>query len=111
MLANIRHTPFVWGAAQEISASGSTLATIIGSGAWTSGGYKCYLDLQAEEAANISALLLEKANSDSDESDNEGSPLLASIRNKLPKAPLAICRNRAAAKPKRRPPTPNQIRG
>ena len=75
------------GATQEISASGSTIATIIGSGTWTSGGYKCYLDLQADEAANISALLLENADSDSGGSDRERPSCLQSIRNKLPKVP------------------------
>ena len=86
------------GATQEILASGSTFATILGSGTWTSGGFRNYLDLQCDEAANISALLLETANSDSEDEDNSGPSRLATIRSKLPKAPLAICR----------PPAPTQ---
>ena len=73
------------GATQEISASGSTLATIIKSGAWAAGGYRGYLDIQADEAVNISALLLETANSDSEDDDPGRHPLMQTIRGKLPK--------------------------
>ena len=96
------------GETHEISASGSTLATIIGSGTWTSGGYKSYLDLQADEAANISALLLENADSDSADSDKERPSRLQSIRNKLPKVPLAISKGRTHAPPKRPMETPDR---
>ena len=81
---------FRQGVTQEISASGSTLATVIKSGTWTSGGFRCYLDLQADEVANISALLLGQSNSDSGDDDIDRPPLLKSIRNKLPKHPILM---------------------
>ena len=58
------------GATQEIRNSGSTFSTVLRSGIWTSGGYKCRLDPHADETVNISALLaspLETASDDPDE--------------------------------------------
>ena len=59
------------GATQEIKDSGSTFATILKTGTWRSACYKNYLDLQADEAINISTLLLENLGSDSDDSDHD----------------------------------------
>ena len=78
------------GATQEIFASGSTLATIAKSGGWSAGGFRGYLDLQADEAANISALLLSAATSDSEDSDADLPAARQSIRNKLPTFPLIL---------------------
>ena len=60
---------FRMGATQEILNSGSTFPTVLKSGIWSSGGYKCYLDLHADEAINISALLASALDSDSDDPD------------------------------------------
>ena len=57
------------GATEEIKDSGSTFATIIKSGTWTAAGFKSYLDLQRDEALNISRLLLENADSNSEDDD------------------------------------------
>ena len=57
------------GATQEIFNSGSVLATILKSGVWNAAGYKSYLDLHADEAINISALLATALDSDSDDPD------------------------------------------
>ena len=57
------------GATQEIFNSGSFLATILKSGMWNAAGYKSYLDLHADEAINISALLATAIDSDSDDPD------------------------------------------
>ena len=57
------------GATQEIFNSGSVLATILKSGMWNAAGYKSYLDLHADEAINISALLATALDSDSDDPD------------------------------------------
>ena len=59
------------GATNEVKSCGSTLATILKTGTWTSASYKNYLDLQADEAINISRLLIEGLGSDSEESDND----------------------------------------
>ena len=56
-------------ATEEIKDSGSTFATIIKSGTWTAAGFKSYLDLQRDEALNISRLLLENADSNSEDDD------------------------------------------
>ena len=56
-------------ATQEIINSGSTFPTISESGIWNSGGYKCYLDLHADEAINISALLSSALGPYSDDPD------------------------------------------
>ena len=57
------------GATQEIKNSGSTFATIVKSGTWLSARYRNYLDLSADEAINISTLLLDTLGSDSEDSD------------------------------------------
>ena len=41
------------GAADELLRPGPSLATITKAGGWTSGGYKVYLDLHAEEGNQI----------------------------------------------------------
>ena len=56
------------GATQEVWDSGSTLSTVLKTGTWRSARYKNYLDLQADEAINISTLLLTTLGSDSDDS-------------------------------------------
>ena len=60
---------FRMGATQEILNSGSAFPTILKSGIWTSGGYKCYLDLNANEAIDISALSVSALDSDSGDPD------------------------------------------
>ena len=57
------------GATREIINSGSAFSPILKSGIWTSGGYKCYLNLHSDEAINISALLASAMDSDSDDPD------------------------------------------
>ena len=57
------------GGTQEILNSGPTFSTILKSGILTSGSGKCYLDLHADEAVNIPALLASAMGSDSDEPD------------------------------------------
>ena len=57
------------GATQEISNSGSILDTVLKSGMWGAACYKSYLDLRADEAANIFALLATALNSDSVDPD------------------------------------------
>ena len=66
-----RYSPHAFrrGATQEIINSGSTFPTILKSGICTSGGYKCYLGLRADEAINISSLLASVLDSDSDDTD------------------------------------------
>ena len=59
------------GATQEVKNSGSTLATILKTGTWLSACYKNYLDLKADEAINISTLLLDNLGSDSEDSDHD----------------------------------------
>ena len=59
------------GATNEVKSCGSTLATILKTGTWTSASYKNYLDLQADEAINISQLLIEGLGSDSGDSDHD----------------------------------------
>ena len=76
------------GATQEISDSGSTLGTILGAGNWLSACYKNYLDLKADEAANISALLLDRLGSDSEDSDHDyPHTTLKRIKKRTLKAP------------------------
>ena len=55
------------GATDEIKNPGSAFATILTSGVWPTGGFRCYLDLHAGEAVNISALLIQALDSDSDD--------------------------------------------
>ena len=76
------------GATQEILASGPTLATILGSGTWRSGGYKCCLDHQSDEAADVSSLLLETTESDIEEEDNSGPSRLPSFATNYPEPPV-----------------------
>ena len=55
VLEGNRYTPhcFRRGIANEILRSGSTLATIMRAGGWSSGGYRAYLELHREEELNI----------------------------------------------------------
>ena len=79
------------GATQEVSDSGSTLGTILGTGNWLSACYKNYLDLKADEAANISALLLDRLGSDSDESDpDQKQTNLKRIKKRTLKVPMTF---------------------
>ena len=55
------------GSTHAILNSGSTFQNALKSGIPTSGGYKCYIDLRADEAINISALLASALGSDSDD--------------------------------------------
>ena len=93
------------GAAREIFASGHNLATIAKSGGWAAGGFRGYSELQADEAANISALLLSAATSDSEDSDADLQVARQSVRNKLPTSPLILERgpSRASAMPEGKP--------
>ena len=60
---------FRMGATDELKNGDSTLAAILKSGTWLSASYLQYLDLQADEAIKISALLLAGLSSDSEDSD------------------------------------------
>ena len=62
-------TPAAWAATQEIANSGPTFSPVLKSGIRNSGGYKCYLDLRADEAIDIAALLASATDSDSDDHD------------------------------------------
>lgn len=57
------------GATDEIKNCGSTLATILKSGAWLSAPYRNYLDLQADEAIDITTFLIDGIWADSEDSD------------------------------------------
>ena len=92
------------GATEEIKNSGSTFATIITSGGWTAAGYKSYLDLQADEAVNISKLLLETTNSDSNDTDPTDLPLEQKLRKKVRRIPLALRKEK-----RHKPPDPKPI--
>ena len=71
------------GATEGVKDSGSTFATIIKSGTWTPAGYKSYIDVQADEAINISKLLIDTVNSDSDDTDPEQLPAEQRPRSKV----------------------------
>ena len=77
------------GATDEIKNSGSALATILTSGVWSSGGFRGYLDLHADEAINISAVLIKAIDSESDDPDEidkpcDTGPLLKRLRKRMP---------------------------
>ena len=91
------------GATEEIKNSGSTFATIITSGGWTAAGYKSYLDLQADEAINISKLLLETTNSDSNDTDPTDLPVEQKLRKKVRRIPLALRKGKKQKPPDSRP--------
>ena len=57
------------GATQDIKDSGSTLGTILGTGAWLPGNFKHYINLMADDAINVSTVLLDTLGSDSEDSD------------------------------------------
>ena len=57
------------GSTQEILNSGSAFPSILKSGIWTPGGYKCYLDLHSDEDVNISSFLVSALGSDSEDPD------------------------------------------
>ena len=81
------------GATQEIKNSGSTLATIVKSGTWLSACYRNYLDLSADEAINISTLLLETLGSDSEDSDPDiirKRPTQKAIIKRVRKVPMTF---------------------
>ena len=68
------------GAANELLRSGPSLATIMKAGGWTSGGYRVYLDLHAEEERHIRTISQRSSNTD-DEGDasDEGEPSTSSL--------------------------------
>ena len=78
------------GATQEIKDSGSTLATIIGAGNWLSATFKNYINLMADEAINVSTILLDNLGSDSEDSDpdqetrNENGKMVTERMRKIP---------------------------
>ena len=78
------------GATNEVKNSGSTLATILGTGTWLSACYKNYLDLMAGEAINVSTLLLDKLGSDSEESDPDRPPKRKQREKRVTKRMRAI---------------------
>ena len=57
------------GATREILNAGSACPTVPKSGIWTTGGYKCYIDLHADEAISIAPLLSSASNSDIEDPD------------------------------------------
>ena len=77
------------GDTEEIKHSGSTFAAIIKSGTCTASGCKIYLDVQADEAINISKLLLDTSNPDSDDADPDSPPVEQKLRRKVTKIPPA----------------------
>ena len=90
------------GATNEVKNSGSTLATILGTGTWLSACYKNYLDLKADEAIKISTLLLDNVGSDSEDSDRDPTDKRKRLNNlvkkRMRKAPLSF-RNDLAVEP------------
>ena len=62
------------GSTGEIKNSGPTFAIILTSGLWPPGGFRCYLGLRADEAINISALLIKAIESESDGPDAVDKP-------------------------------------
>ena len=52
------------GAALEIPNPGSAFPTVLKSGTWTPGCYKCYVGLRADDSVNISAILASAMDSD-----------------------------------------------
>ena len=87
------------GATQEIKDTGSTLAVIITSGGWTAAGYKSYLDLQMDEALNISALLIESMDSDSDETDDEPQTTIDRLRKRWRHIPKEVVPDSKSKRP------------
>ena len=57
------------GDTHEIINSGSTFPAVLKSGIWTSGGYKCYMNLHADEEITLSALPASAMDSDSADPD------------------------------------------
>ena len=74
------------GAANELLRSGSSLATIMKAGGWTSGGYKVYLDLHAEEERQIHTIFQRSSPaSGSSSSDEDYEPSTSSLaKRELP---------------------------
>ena len=87
-----RYSPHAFrrGATEEIKNSGSTTDTIIKSDIWAAAGRRPYLGIQIDETSNISRLLLETANSDSDDSDNDIRDVSRTLRKKLNKNPMEL---------------------
>ena len=81
-------------APNEIKNSGATLATIVKSGTRLSDCYKNYLGLQADEAVNISTLLLDSLGYVREEEDidkkQKRRPLSKTIRNRMRKIPITF---------------------
>ena len=77
------------GATGEIKNSGSAFATILTSGLWSPGGFRCYLDLHDEEVINISALLIKDIESEIDDPDEVDKPstpdaIMKRLRKRMP---------------------------
>ena len=77
------------GATDEIKNPGPTFATILTSGLWSPGGFRFYLGLHADEAVNISALLIKAIDSESDDPGEAGKPsnpdaITKRLRKRLP---------------------------
>ena len=81
------------GTANEVKNSGTALAAILKTGAWLSAPYRNYLDLQADEAVNISTLHLGSLSSDS---EDEGPirplkrPTDKTVTKRVRKVPIAF---------------------
>ena len=89
------------GATNEISETGSTLAAVITSGGWAAADYKSYLDMQMDEALNISSLLVEAADSDSDETDEEPKTTIDRLRQRWRRIPKEIPQKDTTQTPKK----------
>lgn len=53
----------------EIKNPGSSFAAILTSGVWSPGGFRCYIDIRAEESGSIAALLIRALDSVSEDPD------------------------------------------
>ena len=68
------------GAANELLRSGPSLAAIMKAGGWTSGGYRVYLDLHAEEERHIRTISQRPSNTDDEGGgSDEGEPSSSSL--------------------------------
>ena len=86
------------GSTGDIENSGSTFATILTSGVWSSCGFRFYLGIHAEEAGNISARLTQALDSESDDPDEVDTPsrpgdITKRLRKRMPPPPMAIVEN------------------
>ena len=97
-----RYSPphaFRMGDTEEIKNPGPTFAAIIKSGSWDASGYKSYLVIHADEAVNISKILLDDGNSGSNVADPDSMMAGQKLRREVTKLPLSTRRGKPPKRP------------